>query len=209
MGGQTGAMLDPRFVYLAVALSAIGATGYIRDTLRGLTAPNRVTWTLWGLEGLLAFGVESQQNVGLARWMTLALGVVPIVVVAASFRDRRAVWRLGAFDFVCGVISVAGIVFWAVVNEATVAIVAFIVADQVAALPTFRKSWRAPESETHWVFFLGCVNCVITVLTLKVFTTAGVVYPGVIAVSDLVLALVIAMRLGPRWRSSRTLSTTP
>ncbi|HET9090392.1 MAG TPA: hypothetical protein VFN54_08895 [Acidimicrobiales bacterium] len=202
-------MLDPRFVYLAVGLSALGATGYIRDTLRGLTAPNRVTWTLWGLEGLLAFGVESQQNVGLARWMTLALGVVPIVVVAASFRDRRAVWRLGVFDVVCGVISVAGIVFWAVVNEATVAIVAFIVADQVAALPTFRKSWLAPESETHWVFFLGCANCVITVLTLKVFTTAGVVYPGVIAVSDLVLALVIAMRLGPRWRASRALSMTP
>ncbi len=195
-------MLDPRFVYLAVALSAFGAAGYIRDTLRGLTAPNRVTWALWGLEGLLAFGVESQQNVGLARWMTLALGAVPILVFAASFRDRNAVWRLGAFDLVCGVISVAGVVFWALVHEATIALVAFIAADQVAALPTFRKSWLAPESETHWVFFLGCANCVITVLTLKVFTTAGVLYPGVIAVSDLLLALVIVTRFGPRWRST-------
>ena len=196
-------MLDPRFVYLAVALSALGATGYIRDTLRGLTAPNRVTWGLWGLEGLLAFGVESQQNVGLARWMTLALGAVPVLVVAASFRDRNAVWRLGAFDLVCGVISVAGVIFWALVHEATFALVAFIAADQVAALPTFRKSWLAPESETPWVFFLGCVNCVITVLTLKAFTTAGVLFPGVIAVSDLLLALVIATRFGPRWRSTR------
>lgn len=199
-------MIDPRFVYLAIALSALGATGYIRDTLRGLTAPNRVTWALWGLEGLLAFGVESQQNVGLARWMTLALGAVPVLVLAASFRDRNAVWRLGAFDIVCGVISVAGIVFWALVHEATVALVAFIAADQVAALPTFRKSWLAPESETHWVFFLGSANCVITVLTLTAFTTAGVLYPGVIAVSDLLLALLIAVRLGPRWRSSRQAS---
>jgi len=196
-------VLDPRFVYLAVALSALGAIGYIRDTLRGLTAPNRVTWALWGLLGLLAFGVESQQNVGLARWMTLALGAVPILVLAASFRDRNAVWRLGAFDLVCGVISLAGIISWALVHEATVALVAFISADQVAALPTFRKSWLAPESETHWVFFLGCANCVITVLTLKVFTTAGVLYPGIIAVSDLLLALVIATRIGPRVRASR------
>ena len=196
-------MIDPRFVYLAVALSALGATGYIRDTLRGLTAPNRVTWALWGLLGLLAFGIESQQNVGLARWMTLALGAVPILVLAASFRDRNAVWRLGAFDVVCGVISLAGVVFWALVHEATIALVAFIAADQVAALPTFRKSWLAPDSETHWVFFLGCANCVITVLTLDAFTTAGVLYPGVIAVSDLLLALVIATRIGPRWRASR------
>ncbi len=199
-------MIDPRFVYLAVALSVLGAIGYIRDTLRGRTAPNRVTWALWGLEGLLAFGVESQQNVGLARWMTLALGAVPVLVFAASFRDRHAVWRLGAFDVVCGVVSIAGILFWALVHEATVALIAFIAADQVAALPTFRKSWLAPESETHWVFFLGSANCVITVLTLTAFTTAGVLYPGVIAVSDVLLASLIAARLGPRWRSSRQAS---
>ena len=46
--GQTCLVIDPRFVYLAVALSAFGAYGYIRDTLRGDTAPNRVTWSLWG-----------------------------------------------------------------------------------------------------------------------------------------------------------------
>lgn len=196
-------MIDPRFVYFAVALSAVGVAGYIRDTLRGITAPNRVTWSLWALEGVLAFGVEKQQNVGPAAWMTLALGVVPILVVAASFHDRNAVWRLGAFDVVCGLISLGGLVFWALVHESTVALVAFVAADQAAALPTYRKSWLAPETETYWVFALGSVNCTITLFTLTAFTTAGVLFPGVIAVSDLLLAALIASRLGPRWRDLR------
>ena len=51
-------MIDPRFVYLAILLSGLGGWIYIRDTLRGATSPNRVTWSLWGLEGVLAFGVE-------------------------------------------------------------------------------------------------------------------------------------------------------
>ena len=193
-------MIDPRFVYLAAALSLVGAYGYIRDTLRGDTSPNRVTWSLWGVEGVLAFFVEIQQHVGLASLMTLMLGLVPCAVVVASFRNRNAVWRLGTFDAVCGAVSVAGLVFWAFVDEPTVALVAFVVADQMAALPTVRKSWLAPSTESPRLFFLGSTNCAITVLTLTKLTTAGVLFPGCILVTDLIVGLLIVSNVGPRLR---------
>jgi hypothetical protein len=193
-------VIDPRFVYLAAALSLVGAYGYIRDTLRGDTSPNRVTWSLWGVEGVLAFFVEIQQHVGLASLMTLMLGLVPCAVVVASFRNRNAVWKLGTFDAVCGAVSVAGLVFWAFVNEPTVALVSFVVADQMAALPTVRKSWLAPSTESPRLFFLGSVNCAITVLTLTKLTTAGVLFPGCILVTDLIVGLLIVSNVGPRLR---------
>lgn len=197
-------MIDPRFVYLAIVLSGLGGWIYIRDTLRGVTSPNRVTWSLWGLEGVLAFGVEVQQHVGLASWMTLMLGLVPFAVVVASFRNSHAVWRIGAFDIVCGSISLAGLIFWAFVNEPTVALVAFVCADQAAALPTLRKSWLAPTSESARTFMLGSLNCAITILTLKVWTTAGVLFPGCIVVTDLVMSMLILTRVGPRFRGELT-----
>ncbi|MGH3731893.1 MAG: hypothetical protein ACRDVC_00700 [Acidimicrobiales bacterium] len=193
-------MIDPRFVYLAIVLSGFGGFSYIRDTLRGVTAPNRVTWSLWGLEGVLAFGVEVQQHVGLASWMTLTLGIVPCAVVAASYRNSHAVWKIGTFDIVCGSISLAGLIFWAFVNEPTIALISFVCADQAAGLPTLRKSWLAPTTESPRVFMLGCLNCVITILTLKVWTTAGVLFPGCIAVTDFAMSVLILMRLGPRFR---------
>lgn len=193
-------MISANFVYLALALSAVGGASYVRDTLRGVTSPNRVTWSLWGVEGVLAFGVEVQQHVGLAAWMTLMLGLVPVVIVVASFRHRHGVWKIGTFDIVCGAIAVLGLVFWGVVHESTVALVSFVIADQVAALPTVRKSWVAPASESARVFFLGAVNCVLTILTLKTFTTAGVLFPGCIALTDTVMAVVIVSRVGPRRR---------
>jgi hypothetical protein len=193
-------VIDPRFVYVAVALSLVGAYGYIRDTLRGTTSPNRVTWSLWGVEGVLAFFVEIQQHVGLASLMTLMLGLVPCAVVVASFRNRHAVWKLGAFDAVCGAVSVGGLIFWAFVNEPTVALVSFVVADQMAALPTVRKSWLAPSTESPRLFFLGSMNCAITVLTLTTLTTAGVLFPGCILVTDLIVGLLIVSNVGPRLR---------
>ena len=193
-------MIDPRFVYLAALLSVVGAYGYIRDTLRGVTIPHRVTWMLWGLGGILAFVVEREQHVGPAAIMTLMLGLVPCVVVLASFRNPQGVWAISSFDVVCGCISLAGIVAWIVIDQQTLALVAFVVADQVAALPTIRKSWLVPSSESARVFLLGSANCAITLLTLTEFTTAGVLFPGCILVTDLLLGVLIVSRAGPRFR---------
>lgn len=201
-------MIDPRFVFLAAFLSLAGATGYVRDTLRGSTSPNRVTWGLWGIEGVLAFAVEIQQHVGLASVMTLMLGLVPLVVVAVSFMSRHGVWKIDRFDIFCGVVSLSGLVFWCFVGQPTVALVSFVAADQVAALPTLRKAWIAPETESSRLFFLGFLNCTITLMTLRHFTTAGVLFPGCILVTDLIIAIFVAARLGPRLGARERISTS-
>ena len=185
-------------MFLAAFLSLVGAYGYVRDTLRGETSPNRVTWGLWGLEGILGFVVELQQRVGLAAVMTLMLGLVPCVVLAASFKNPHSVWKIGRFDVCCGAISVAGLVFWSVVHQPTVALLSFVAADQVAALPTVRKSWLAPSSESPRVFFMGFLNCGITLMTLRHFTTAGVLFPGCVLVMDLMIGLLIVTKAGQR-----------
>jgi hypothetical protein len=191
-------VIDPRFVFVAAALSLFGGFGYVRDTLRGDTSPNRVTWGLWAIEGVLGFAVEIQQHVGLASVMTLMLGFVPVVVILASLKSPRGVWKIGRFDVVCGCIAMVGLVFWGVVNQSTVALVAFVAADQVAALPTVRKAFLAPMSESPRLFFLGFVNCGITLLTLRHFTTGGALFPGCVLVTDLTIGVLIASKIGSR-----------
>ena len=70
----------------------------------------------------------------------------------------------------------------------------------MAALPTVRKSWLAPSTESPRLFFLGSTNCAITVLTLTKLTTAGVFFPGCILVTDLIVGLLIVSDVGPRVR---------
>ncbi len=193
-------MIDPRFLILAGLLSAVGIGGYVRDVLRGSTTPNRVTWSLWGIEGLLIFGVEVQEHVGPAAIMTLVFGLIPIVVVAASLPHRHGRWQLGPFDVVCGLGSVVGLISWALIHDATAALVAFVVADQLASLPTVRKAWLAPQTETAWTYLTGVVNTTLTIMVLHRWTTAGVVFPGAIFVTDLVIWALVSLEVGPRMR---------
>ncbi len=193
-------MIDPRFLLVAATLSIVGIGGYVRDVLRGSTTPNRVTWTLWGVEGLLIFGVEIQVHVGPAALMSLVFGLVPLVVVAASLPHRHGRWRLGPFDVVCAMASVVGLVAWALIRDATPALVVFVLADQAAGLPTVRKAWLAPGSETAWTYLTGVANTTLTLLVLRHWTTAGVLFPGVIWVDDVIIWLLVAFEVGPRWR---------
>jgi len=193
-------MLDPRFVYLAIALALFGAVRYVIDTWRGSTQPHRVTWTLWALEGILAYAVEIQAHVGLASLMTLVLGLIPCVVVAASFRNPQAVWKIDRIDVACGAVSLLGLLFWLLVNEPTVALLSFVTADFIAALPTYRKSWTNPESESGSPYIFGALNCAVTLLTLHEVTTAGAAFPGIILFTDSVLSVFIVTKLGPRVR---------
>ncbi len=195
---QTEGVIDSRFVFLAAGLSLFGGYGYIRDTLRGVTSPNRVTWGLWALEGIMAFVLEVQEHVGLASVMTLMLGLVPLVVVLSSFKNAHVLWKIGRFEVFCGAVSLAGLAFWALVHEPTIALISFVAADQIAALPTLRKSWIAPASESPRLFFLGSANCAITLLTLRHFTTSGALFPGCVLVMDLSIGTLIATRLGQR-----------
>ncbi len=191
-------MIDLRFVILAAVLSVVGSATYVRDTLVGTTSPHRVTWGLWAVEGILAYLVEIQQHVGAASLMTLALGLMPLVIFVASFKNPHAAWKIDVVDVVCGVVSLGGLVIWAAVNQSTLALVSFVVADFIAALPTYRKSWHSPESETPRTFVMGALYTGITLLTLRNFTTAGALFPGVIMMTDSILSVLILTRIGPR-----------
>ncbi len=199
-------MIDARFVLVGSILAIAGSAIYVRDTWRGETAPNRVTWTLWGLEPLLAFGVERQEHVGWASVMTLVLGLMPVAVLIASFHDQRSVWRIGAFDIVCGVISVIGLGFWAASDRPTVALVSFVAADAVAALPTMKKSFTHPSSESRWNFAAAAVFAGLTLLTLHRYTTAGGLFPTSVLAMNTVIFLFISTRVGERLNSTTTMA---
>ena len=196
-------MLNAHFVILGAACSLVGAVLYARDTVRGITHPNRVTWLLWGAIPMVTFAAELQAGVGLRSLMTLAIGVGPLIVLAASFMNRTAVWRIGTLDYVCGALSVGGLAVWLVTRQGLVAIAASIAADALAAVPTIRKAWLAPETESASAYLGGFVSGVITLLTVRVVTAAEVAFPAyIVAIAGLELGLVTA-RVGPRLRRRR------
>jgi len=193
-------VLDVHFVFLGAVIGLAGSLSYARDTLRGVTQPNRVTWLLWAVAPMLAAVAEIRQGVGLQWVMTFVVGFGPLLVLVASFISRGGVWRLGAFDVACGCASVCGLAVWAITDNNTVALISFVIADALACLPTLAKSWRVPQSESVSAYATALVNALLTLATVSVWTLGAVAFPLWIASINVVFVSLIAGRLGPRFR---------
>ncbi len=190
-------MINQHFVILGAIINILGSTSYLSDTLKGKAKPNRVSFFMWTLAPMLAFAAELQKGIGITAIMTFAAGFVPLMILLASFVDKKSYWKLTKFDLVCGVLSLLGLTLWAITKEGNVAIFFAIVADFLAAIPTIRKSYNYPETE-NWVgYFSGAISGAITLLTIDNWTLANFGFPLYILIVCLILTSLIKF---PHWR---------
>ena len=159
-------MLEYLVIVGAIA-SILGTSKYIVETLQGRTKPNRVSWLLWSIAPLVASAAAFLDGVTWAALPVFMAGFCPLLVLIASFSNKKAFWKLGTFDYLCGFFSVLALVLWALTKQPGAAIVFAIISDAFAAIPTLQKTWAHPGTESHWAYFAGLFNAITGLLVIK------------------------------------------
>jgi hypothetical protein len=174
---------------IAGLISIIATLPYIRDTLKGKTHPNIVTWLTWGLlSGITAVAALS----GGANQTAIfagALALCNIGIVIAGL--RYGVKRYTRFDIVCQILAIVGVVLWRVTNDPALAVLFNIISDLIGALPTYRHIWRKPREETLTTFIVATGSSVLVIISLARFDFISFAYPFYILASCLSFALLI------------------
>lgn len=189
-------MISDKFVILGVLLQLWGCWVYARDTIKGKTKPNRVTWFLWFLAPTVAFAAEINKGVGLLSIMTLSVGLGPLIVLIASFANKKSYWQLYWTDYFCGLLSLLGLVLWLVYREGNIAIILNIMADLSAAAPTLVKSFSHPETESVEAYWVAIVNAGITLLAIKSWNVANYGFPIYIFLVNIAFVTFIKFKVG-------------
>ncbi len=191
-------MIDERFIILGAFINFLGAMSYLTSTLRGKTKPNKVTWLMWAAAPMLAFSAEIKQGVGLISLTTFMAGFNPILILLASFVNKKSKWEIGKFDIICGTLSVLGLILWQITKIPNIAILFAITADGLAAIPTVVKSYTNPETENGAAYFVAMISGTIAILTIKTWDFAHYAFPIYIVAICLILFMLIHFRLGPK-----------
>src|SRR5665213_2085769 len=129
-------MINQNFIWAALAISIFGNFAYIRDTLKGKTKPNRVTFFLWGAAPLVAFFAQKSGGANIQILYTLTLALLAFAILAASFIDKKAYWAITKFDVTCGSMSLVAIVLLILTGNALLALVLSPVSYTHLTLPT-------------------------------------------------------------------------
>jgi hypothetical protein len=184
-------VISEKFIFLALAITVFGNLTYLRDTLKGQTKPNRVTWLLWGAAPLISFFAQKSSGGGMQELYTLAIGVMPFVVLGASFLDRKAYGAITKFDVACGVMSVLALILLVATDRGLLALSLSIVADIFASLPTIIKSYLHPQTETTISYVVEIAASIIVILTIHDWTYVNYVFAFYILLSNIAFTAVL------------------
>lgn len=187
-------MLPENIVYFSIFVSLFAGYFYIRDTLKGKTKPNVISWFIWFLAPAIAGLVSIYNGGGLAILPIFMTTVVPLIVVLISFKNKNSYWELGILDYICLFLSLLAIVVWIFLKEGTLATIFAILADLIAFFPTYIKSYLKPDTETLSSYYAGSINPILSISTLSVFSFNTLGFAVYLFLANLVEIILVLLR---------------
>lgn len=163
-------MLPESCAIVGALIGSLGGCYYLTETLLGRAQPNRITWLLWGIFPMVIFVAQRAQGVAGVSWASFVAGLMPLLVVAASFFNRNAYWRTEPRDYVLMAAAVLGLLLWALTDQPNLALLFSLLADGLASVPTLLKSYRHPQSESWVAYAVSAVGFGLSLLSVQAHT---------------------------------------
>lgn len=177
---------------IAVGLTFAAYIPYYRDILKGKTHPHIYSWSLWALLSILLVALQIKGGAGAATLVTAAAGTLCIGVVILSFKIGNRDITLS--DKVVAVLGLLAIFFWLIADQPITSMILVVLADMLAFVPTVRKSWHKPRSETLSLYATNMLRFSLALFAVKEYTLLSSLWLVVWAVGNGLFSLMLVLR---------------
>ena len=182
-------MIPENFAIVGAVIGSLGGFYYLYETIAGKAQPNRITWLLWGIFPMIIFVAQRVQGVEGLSWTSFAAGFTPLLIVTASFFNKKAYWRTQPRDYYLMAAAILGIILWAITDNPNLALLFALLADILAGVPTLIKSIRHPESESWIAYAISTFGFGISILAIQTYNFENVAFVASIFIMNGALAV--------------------
>lgn len=179
---------------VAALMAASSAYVYVRDIFRGNTKPHIYTWLIWSIVTTIGFLGQWVSGGGAGAWAT---GVTAVYTIGVFFLALRyGTPDINNFDKVCLGLALIAILPWLLVKNLLLSVILATFTDIVAFLPTIRKTWQAPRSESLGSMFFDAAKHSLSIASLQSYSLTTWLYPlGVLGAKIVIITEIIFRRL--------------
>jgi hypothetical protein len=177
---------------IATTISAVSFFPYLKDIFRKKTKPHSYTWLTWTL--LQVIGVLAMYNkhayLGL---LALAVGAVFcgfIFILSLKYGTKN----ITAFDTICLIGVLGAIIVYLFLNNLVYSVILITIIDLVGFLPTLRKAYIDPYSETLSLFVMGVVWSSFNMVAISPYAITTTLYPAFILFANALCCLLLWAR---------------
>ena len=191
--------MDTVLGLIGAGIITLSACYYVLDILRGETRPQRTSWGVWALVGVLGFGTSESGGAGPGAWSAGVDGVASVLTFALSLHPRYGKPGGRRIDPLLGAVAVAGVVLWRWGPlDVTAAAASAVGCDIVALWPTLREGWQQPRTESLPSWSADMVGHLVCVAAVSNLSFAALAFPAymVLATAAMTVVLVVRRRVG-------------
>lgn len=156
------------FALLASFISIASMIPYIKDIQSKKTKPHVFTWFVWTLMTGIFFFAQLSDGAGVGSLTAGVTTVLCIYILIASFRQGEKLVKPS--DWISFSLSLLALLAWASTKSPFYSVILITCADAIAYIPTIRKSYSQPYSETLSTHFFSGIKHSINLLSLANFT---------------------------------------
>jgi hypothetical protein len=186
---------------VSALLAITGSSTYCASILSGRTKPHRITRLVLLFVLTLNFigVIAAHGNLGAELYggIICAFGVAFFILSL-----RRGMGGTTAFDWICFVIAMAGVIGWQITGSAILGIWLAALADFVAYLPAFAKTWKYPRTESPWLYSLSGLAAILSLAAYPV-TQVSIFQIMTIVCAFLMLICIYRQSIGLKTKSVR------
>lgn len=162
------------FAILSIICGLTAFLPYVFDIFRLKTKPHIFTWIIWFLTQSTATYAIFHGGGGIGGLELLMGTVLQLVVILFSL--KYGIKDVTKSDAAVLIIALAAIVIWWQLNQPILSVFMVSAIDASGYIPTFRKSYKNPWSETLKTFFLFALSDMFSILALKEYNFLTMTY---------------------------------
>lgn len=186
--------MDPKLFFgiLSSLIAIASIIPYVWDIFRGKTQPHTYSWLVWTI--LQVFGAIAQwhDGAGYGTWALAIAAIVSGLIFLLSFKyGTRNITR---FDTACLIAALIALTLYLVMDDPLTAVIAIVIIDFFGFLPTFRKGWEEPETETVSTYTLSGLANFLALFALQQHTLVTALYIGSLFLTNASFVTMILFR---------------
>jgi hypothetical protein len=165
---------------------------YIRDILRKKTFPHIYSWLVWSI--LQSVGAAAMIRGG-ASFGALSLAAGSLFCISIFlFSFKYGTKNITKFDTLCLIGAIITMFVWLWQRNPLLSVILVTIIDITAFLPTYRKGYADPRSETVSTYFLSAISNIFALLAVAHYSISTTLYLSGLLVTNSLLVLVLISR---------------
>lgn len=178
------------FAVIGAIVAIVGNIPYLLDVIKKRVEPHPYTWLVWTIvSGVTFFGALAKgAGVGV-----IPIGAAEVFTIIIFFLSLRYGFKnIRRIDTYFLVIALLGLIPWAMTKDPTISVIIVVGIDLVAFIPTLRKTWKKPRTETPILYGMNVLRHILTLFSLQAYNVATMLHSiAMITVNSVMTTIII------------------